>query len=171
MQDDNSDDDSTQAPLILGRIDPSGPRRVIGTTVPVLLGLGLLWIGLNHPAQALGWTVFLVAFGAVAIWAAVRLWQSSSVSLILTATALTDSTGRHLVDVTRIVGVDRGALAFKPANGFILRCDRADRRAWAPGLWWRIGRRVGVGGVVPADQARAMAETIAGLIAARNPSD
>ena len=56
--------------------------------------------------------------------------------------------------------MDRGAFAFKPSNGFMLKLSRKGPFAWEPGIWWRIGRRVGVGGVTPGTPAKVMAEMI-----------
>jgi hypothetical protein len=39
--------------------------------------------------------------------------------------------------------------------------------AWVPGLWWRIGKRVGVGGVTPSQPARYMAEVMSAMILER----
>jgi hypothetical protein len=57
--------------------------------------------------------------------------------------------------------VERGALAFKPSNGFLLTLEQPQPRAWVPGLWWRVGRRVGIGGITPAGEGRYMADQIA----------
>jgi hypothetical protein len=67
-----------------------------------------------------------------------------------------------------IRSVERGAFAFKPSHGFTLVMKEKQPRAWAPGLWWRLGRRVGVGGVTSAGQTKFMAEQIALRIEDRN---
>jgi hypothetical protein len=64
--------------------------------------------------------------------------------------------------------VERGAFALKPSNGFTLVMKHKSPRAWAPGIWWRTGYRVGVGGVTAAGQSRFMAEQIALMIARRD---
>jgi hypothetical protein len=38
---------------------------------------------------------------------------------------------------------------------------------WVPGLWWRIGRSVGVGGMTGAAETKMMAEMIEAMIAVR----
>ena len=63
-----------------------------------------------------------------------------------------------------IASVDRGAFAFKPSNGFTVRLKSPAPRAWLPGLWWRLGRRVGVGGATPGKAARDMADVITILL-------
>ena len=40
-------------------------------------------------------------------------------------------------------------------------------RRWEPGLWWRIGRRIGVGGVTPASQSKVMADLISARLVIR----
>ena len=57
--------------------------------------------------------------------------------------------------------VERGAFAFKPSNGFLVHLKKPGHRAWQPGLWWRMGRKLGIGGVTPAGQAKFMADMIA----------
>jgi hypothetical protein len=63
--------------------------------------------------------------------------------------------------------VERGAFAFKPSNGFLVRLDKPLGRGWAPGLWWRLGRLLGVGGVTSASQSKAMAEILSLELARR----
>jgi hypothetical protein len=164
---DKDDAPGLPAPVI-ARLYPSAPRRAIGVVILVSLGVLVLWIAMATPPQALGWRVFMLAGGAAAVWGAVRMWQATAIGLELTATELREDGGRVLARVAEIRDVSRGPLAFKPSNGFLLTLDRPGPRVWAPGLWWRVGRRVGVGGVTSRDEARFMAETIANLITPGN---
>ena len=34
------------------------------------------------------------------------------------------------------------------------------RRVWRPGLWWRLGRRVAIGGVTAASQTKPLADIL-----------
>jgi len=70
--------------------------------------------------------------------------------------------------VADIERVDRGVFAFKPSNGFLVRTREPSARAWRPGLWWRFGRRIGVGGVTSANQTKAMSEILAAMLAERD---
>ncbi|MEO0931422.1 MAG: hypothetical protein AAFY14_12360, partial [Pseudomonadota bacterium] len=94
-------------------------------------------------------------------WLAERLRRATLLRIELTATDIRDSSGMVLATMDDIIGVDRGIFAFKPSNGFTLVMKNKKPRSWAPGLWWRLGRRVGVGGVTSAGQAKFMAEQIA----------
>ncbi|MFN3972167.1 MAG: hypothetical protein ACK4GO_13210 [Gemmobacter sp.] len=171
MQDDDDQRDAdaeADARRVIARLYPSAPRRAFGAGVLVALGALLLWVAFVVPPQDFGWRVFLLAAGALAIWGALRLWQATAQGLELTATELREDGGRVLARLSEVREVARGALAFKPSNGFLLVLDRPGPGVWAPGLWWRVGRRVGVGGVTSGQEARFMAETIATLIAPRD---
>lgn len=158
------DEDDADKGRVIARLYPSAPRRAFGTGILVALGVLVLWIAVATPPQALGWRLFMLAGGAAAIWGAVRMWQATACGLELTGTELREDGGRVLARLSEVRDVSRGPLAFKPSNGFLLTLDRPGARVWAPGLWWRVGRRVGVGGVTSRDEARFMAETIASLI-------
>lgn len=157
-----------QDDTVLVRLNPSQPRRWLGTAMLVVLGGLLIWVGLQHPPAVFGWQLFLIAFGALALWTAVRLWQSTTVGLELTAGTLRESgSGRVLARFEDIRSVDRGPFAFKPTNGFVVLLNDPSSKAWAPGLWWRVGRRIGVGGVTHRHEARLMAEILADRLKSR----
>jgi hypothetical protein len=149
-----SDDDDVQVVLTA-----SAGRRVIGVGSVAGLGLILLYLALVQ-SPSLGWQVFMVGFGTGALWLAQRMWHATTLRLLLSPAGLTCSDGRVVAEMDEIIGVDRGAFAFKPSNGFMLKLSRKGPFAWEPGIWWRIGRRVGVGGVTPGTPAKVMAEMI-----------
>ena len=149
-------------------IHPARPRIYIGLFAMASLALFLLWVTVASDLGLL-WRVTLLLASAVSAFGARQLARSGQVTLELTDTVLQEAdSGAILARVDEIVGVDRGALAFKPSNGFLLRLEKRNSWAWVPGIWWRRGRLVGVGGVVSAHQARLVAETISMRIAARD---
>ncbi|WP_439121851.1 hypothetical protein [Marivita sp.] len=152
---------------IIAEVDPRGPRRIIGISMLLMLGGLVLYLAFVSPPASLGWQVFLIGMGLVSLWLAHKLQVATTRKLYLTETALTDSDGTLLARVEDIVSVSRGAFAMKPSNGFTLKLKNPAPREWQPGLWWRLGRRVAVGGVTPGSQARPMADIIAILIARR----
>lgn len=87
----------------------------------------------------------------------------------LTPTELRDGDGTVIARVADIEALDRGVFAFKPSNGFLLRtaAGTQDGNVWRPGLWWRIGRRVGIGGMTPGSQTKFMSEIISAMMASR----
>lgn len=146
---------------IYATVGASQGRRIFGCAVLFLLGALVLYVAFASPPGP-AWLVFMLVFGVGALWMAEKVRRASMLTIMLTETDLRDSTGTVLAQLDEISSVDRGAFAFlKPSNGFSLRLKTTKPRAWAPGLWWRVGRRVGIGGITSAGQAKFMAEQIA----------
>lgn len=163
---DDADSDPPPDPdRVILRLAAQPARRLVGAAMIAGLGAILLWIAAVHPPASSGWRLFLVAAGAVVLWLAVRLWQATAPALELTGRELREAGGRRLALVADIRGVSRGAFALKPSNGFTLVLAEPGPAVWAPGLWWRIGRRVGVGGVTGRHESRLMAEAISLAVA------
>jgi len=144
----------------------SPARRVIGVGAIVVLGGLMAWFGYRLEI-ALPLRAALALAGIGALWFAVRVWEGSRVRLILTRERLSDSAGRVLAELGEIEKVERGALAVKPSNGFLVMTRERRPAGWAPGLWWRVGRRIGVGGLTGGRQARIMSEVLEALVATR----
>lgn len=137
-------------------------RRALGVGSLAGLGLMLLYLTLVQAPQ-MGWQVFMVGTGALSLWLAQKMWRATARHLELTREGLRSSDGRMIAPLADVLAIERGVFAFKPSNGFLIRLRDKAPNAWQPGLWWRIGRRVGVGGVTQSSQAKAMAELIADL--------
>ena len=152
---------------VLARVEASGIRRAIAVGMLAILGGLLLYVAFASPPRAFGWQVFLLALGASSLWASERLRRATLRAVELTETELRDDTGEVLALTSEVLRVDRGPFAFKPSNGFTVVLDRRRGGRWLPGLWWRIGRRVAVGGVTPGHQTKMMADLLAGMLAER----
>ncbi|SLN55839.1 hypothetical protein PSA7680_02910 [Pseudoruegeria aquimaris] len=152
---------------VLATVSASAPRRFFAMGVLGALGVLLIYIAFSSPPASVGWQIFLIAFGAFSVWAAVVLGKATRHVVELTREELRESSGRVLCRVEDITDVSRGVFAMKPSNGFLLRVKGGGPRAWAPGLWWRVAGRVGVGGVTAASQAKMMSEIIAAMLAER----
>lgn len=148
----------------IATVDPSPGRRVFGVGVLGLLGVLLFYLaaGPSHSSGMAQLALFLA--GAASMAAAVFMWSATGRQLILTEEGLQDDTGRLLAPIEQIASIDRGMFAMKPSNGFILRLKARGSAVWVPGLWWRLGKRVGVGGVTAANQTKVMAEAITVLL-------
>ena len=155
---------------MLGRIDPKPARRYTAVGGLGLLGTILIYLAAAHPPAELGWLAFLLVLGAGSLWLAWRLWGVSAVPLILTRAALREEGpgGRVICAIDNVASVDRGFFAFKPANGFLVRLKTPAGRVYAPGLWWRAGRTVMVGGVTSGAQAKSVADMMKLLLAERD---
>jgi hypothetical protein len=145
---------------VYATVQASQARRFFAYGVLFSLGALLIYTSLARP-PAVHWLVFMLLFGVASLVLAERLRRATLLVIELTETDVRDSTGMILAKMDEIKEVDRGTFAFKPSNGFTLVMNTKRPRGWAPGLWWRLGRRVGVGGVTSAGQAKFMAEQIA----------
>lgn len=145
---------------VLITIAPSPARRWMG--VLSLAALGLLTLRLTFEAEGM-WRLVFLGVSIAALLAAERLRQATSDQLELTRHELRTGSGRVLTTVENVNLVERGAFAFKPSNGFLIRLHAPSGRGWAPGLWWQRGRLLGIGGVLPGGQTRAMAELLTAI--------
>ncbi len=141
-------------------VQASQLRRWLAYGVLFLLGALLIYTSLAQP-PALPWLVFMLGFGVSMLWLAERLRRATTLVITLTEHDVRDSSGAVLAEMADIEAVARGTFALKPSHGFTIVMRQKSPRAWAPGLWWRMGRRVGIGGVTSAGQAKFMAEQIA----------
>ncbi|MEM1232520.1 MAG: hypothetical protein AAGH70_00210 [Pseudomonadota bacterium] len=148
---------------VIATLGASAPRRIFASGVMGILGVLLVYLASMSTATLVG-TLILAAAGFAVMWMAWWQWRVTEDVIELTETELRTSGGVVLARVGDVTGVDRGALAFKPSQGFVVRTSRAQTRAWAPGLYWRFGRTLGVGGVTGAGQGKFMAETLSAMI-------
>ncbi|MCR8548138.1 hypothetical protein M4578_09875 [Salipiger sp. P9] len=153
---------------ILARVRATGARRVIGVGTLGLLGALLLWLAVAEPPATVLWQGFLILLGAAALWLAQVMWRSTGRELLLTEEALCDSTGAVLARIDEIARVDRSMFAMKPSNGFLIQLRTPGTAAWQPGLWWRLGRRVAVGGVTAGRDTKPLADALSLLVARRD---
>ncbi len=153
---------------VLAVVRASPGRRFLGIVSLSVLGFLLIYIAFVQPPSVLMWQVFLLVVGAIAIWGADMMRRATASCVVLTETRLSDADGTLIARVEDIASIDRGFFAFKPSNGFLVRLNNGEGRKWRPGLWWRIGNRVGVGGMTPGHQTKNMSEIIAIILAKRD---
>jgi hypothetical protein len=144
----------------LARITVSAGRRVIGVGAMMILGAMMVYLALAAPPANLLWTVFLIGFGAAALWLSQVMWRATQRDVILTEAGLIDSAGEVMATMDQIARVERGAFAAKPSNGFVVILKEKAPRAWYPGIWWRMGKRLAVGGVTAGSQTRPVADIL-----------
>ncbi|MBB3992958.1 hypothetical protein GGR95_000577 [Sulfitobacter undariae] len=152
---------------VLFTLGVAAPRRYLGMGLLGMLGLMLIYIG-SFQSPAFGWGLLLVLLGAGSLWMVDKMRRASGTRIELTRTVLRDSDGTVIVTLADIEKMDSGLFAFKPSNGFLVRSKRPSGKDWRPGLWWRVGRRIGVGGMTPASQTKRMAEIIGEMVAERD---
>lgn len=152
---------------IITGIIPSAPRRLFGTGVLYALGGVLLYAAVTNPPTPV-FALFLVGMGALSLFGGWKMWQVTGRMIELTEDELRLSDGTLICKTADIHKIDRSFFAFKPSNGFLVTTKVSYPAAWAPGLWWRFGKRIGVGGVTPGSEGKIMADTLAALVAERD---
>lgn len=134
-------------------------RRLFAAAMFALLAIVLLKIGFSGTGPLWG-RVLLVLFGGAVVAMGLWLWQATEGGVVLADGALRLESGEVLARIDEIERVERGAFAMKPAGGFVLKMKHKQPLGWAPGLWWRRGRTVAVGGVIHPASGKAMAQFI-----------
>lgn len=150
--------------------------RPEGLRWTILLGLLILAtitvsVGFRAASDAPFVLISTLVFTAAIIWFGDALRRTPARKVIFDGTQLIDDSGAVLCTLDEIVEVERGMSLFKPSNGFALRLNADRPRGWSPGLWWRTGRRVGVGGATPGRGSRNMADAITAALALRAMPD
>jgi len=148
------------APEVITTLEASAVRRIFAYGAALAFGSLLILLAFAQP-PAFGWQLFLLALGVSVLVVAERLRRVTQLGLVLTDQDLRDTSGHVLTTLANIKSVDRGTFAFKPSNGFILRLRKENGRIWAPGMWWQLSTRIGVGGATQSGAAKYMAEQIA----------
>ncbi len=150
---------------VLATVSASAPRRIFGIGTMVCLGALLLYLAFAFPIAIFWWQAFVGVCGLGALWMAARMKSAARRVVVLTGQGLHDSEGEVIATLDDIKSLERGVFAMKPSNGFLIRLRRAAPRRWYPGIWWRFGKSVGIGGVTPGPQTKAMVQMLEALLA------
>lgn len=145
-------------------ISPSGARRAFGIAMLAALGAMFIWIGFVSVKTN---TVTAATFGVLGIasfWCASVVFSATSASILLLRKGLVTSDDIIVAELDNIKAVERGLFALKPSSGFVILLKKPMPLVWKPGLWWRFGRRIGVGGATAAAEGKIMAEAIQALM-------
>ncbi len=152
---------------IIARLQISQGRRWAGVIVLGLIGVGLIYSGLVYPPATLLGRLAIFLLGSLLLLQAYWNLQVKSGALILKEDGLWVEGGAQLAALDNIETVQVSAFAIKPSNGFAVVLKQPVRSKWVPGLYWCVGRRIGVGGATNPSQSKAMAELLSTLIIER----
>ncbi len=152
---------------VYARVTVAPSRRILALVILYGLGAFLLYLAFGSLA-GIGGAAVLIILAGCCLWAGEQMRRSADIEILLTDDGVTTSDGLVLATMDNIAAVNRGALAAKPSTGFTLILRTPQARSWRPGLWWRLGRRVGIGGITGAGAAKFMAEQIAFRLSDRN---
>ncbi|NRA98881.1 MAG: hypothetical protein HRU32_03505 [Rhodobacteraceae bacterium] len=146
----------------------SPPRHMLTVAVFSVLAFFMVSLGIEIFAGTPLSGVFLLVLGALAGFMAWRVWQARSQGVVLTRDALITFDDQVLCTVDDIDRVERSIFAVKPSGGFRVKLKSRHARGWVPGVWWRSGKSIGIGGITISPQARAMADVLAARLAIRD---
>lgn len=145
---------------IIAELYPSRIRYWIGITGVTSLGVFLIFLVFSQAANSYASQVLLGAFGFGACYTAHKMYKNGLHGILLTKDGLFDTKGTAICTIDQIKAVDRSFFALRPSNGFSLTLHEPLDRVWVPGLWWRLGKRVGVGGLTSYSAGKSMADIL-----------
>lgn len=152
---------------VLAEVNASPARRWLAIAILASLGCLTLYMAFISP-PALYWQIFLIGLGIGALFLADKMRRSTENVIELTQEGLKIRQGELIAAMSDIKAVERGVFAFKPSNGFLVTTKTSGPPTWQTGLWWRLGRRIGVGGVTAASETKAMADILAARLVERD---
>ena len=149
----------------IAQLRASGFRRVFALFALGALGALLLYLAVTL-STGLGYRVLLIGMGALSVWACERMARTTRGVFALHEDGIYFNDAL-LAHVEEMESVDKGMFALKPTNGFSIILKEKAPRVFVPGMYWRIGRRLGIGGVTEPGAAKFMADTLTAMIADR----
>ena len=147
----------TEDRRIIASLHVTPARRLTGLTVLASLTVLCVIIAVRES----GFRALLI--GALAPGAAaltISIWRASGHQILLTPDGLFDSNGTIIAELADIARINDHILAVRPSNGLSLALTARKGAHWAPGLWWRWRRTVGIGGLTSAKQGRDLARLL-----------
>lgn len=151
----------------LAVIEASAIRRFLGGFA--LLGSAvLLFLAAFNSVENPLWQAVVAMLGVGVLVVTDKFRRATARRIDLTSAGLFEDDGTCVVKLQDVASVERGMLAFKPSNGFVIHTTAPTSPVWRPGLWWRFGTRVGIGGVVSQGQSRFMVDTLEQLVRDRD---
>ncbi|MEM0977526.1 MAG: hypothetical protein AAGJ34_08330 [Pseudomonadota bacterium] len=99
---------------------------------------------------------FLMAIASAFLWAAYRMYSVPRAGLLFDGRVLRTEDGLVVAALTDIDVVQTGIFAMRPSNGFSLIMKEADHLPTRPGIFWRQGKMIGIGGILAAAETRAI---------------
>ena len=145
-------------------ISPSGPRRIFGIAMLAALGAMFIWVGFLTFKSNFVTAAVLGILGIASFWCASVVASATSASIRLIQKGLVTSDKIIVAELDNIKAVERGLFALKPSSGFVILLKKPMPLVWKPGLWWRFGRRIGIGGATTAAEGKIMAEAIQSML-------
>jgi hypothetical protein len=151
-----------EAPLASLSCSPT--KRIVIALIGLSVGGLIVYSAMTSASHSIIFKAALLLGGVITLLITLRTYQALGQSIFLTEQGLFLDSGQKLVAIEEVESVNRSAFAFKPSNGFVIVTRQSGQTGWAPGLWWRVGRSLGIGGSTPPAEGKFMADKINELI-------
>lgn len=145
---------------VIVKIQPSVVRRIFAAIILCISGFVMINFAFSPTAQSILLKLTLICLGLVFLWQALVNFRATDAALFLKREGLFDEHGTLICSLSNIALVERSWFSFKPSNGFLLRLHEPQSRKWVPGFYWRMGRRLGVGGSISPAQTKEMSDKL-----------
>ena len=99
----------------------------------------------------------------LAFWFRSFLKRYSKVGFLINQSGLFNLDGSIICEIGDIERIDVSPYTFKSANGFIVILKTKSSFKSIPGLYWRLGNRLSIGGLVSKNESKFLSQTLLGF--------
>ena len=139
---------------------PSHRIKILGT---IIFGLVLFLIyALSNIDRETTLLDFLLipALVAIGFWFRRFLSQYSHIGFVINQKGLFNLDESLICTMEDIDRVDVSPYTFKSANGFIILLKTSAPFKFVPGLFWQLGKRISIGGMISKSESKYLSNTI-----------
>ncbi len=140
-------------------ITPPQAKRVVATSLLAIGGMGLVYYGtLNYWGRVE--VLFVYVLAMLTLFGCFKFYQNTREELLLYEDRVASSSGELLFEVSNVKSIDNSLLSFKPSNGALIYLKSPMPMKVHYGLWWRVGKKVGIGGCTNRAEVNVMVDII-----------
>lgn len=145
-------------------IVPGHRIKILGT---IIFGLVIFLIyslsNINDETTLLDF-LLIIPLIAVGFWFRRFLRLYTKIGFIINSSGLFHLDDTLICSITDIDRVDVSPYTFKSANGFIIHLKTESGFKFMPGLFWQLGRRVSIGGMISKSESKYLSNALAEFI-------
>ena len=144
---------------------PSYRIQVLGFTIILLFLFGIYSIlAIDREIESSDFLVLL--FGVLVGFIFWRyLKRYGNVGFVIKDGSIFLPDGRLLCKLSSIETVDTSPYTFKSTNGFIIRLKERSSLDWSPGLFWKLNKRISIGGLITKSESKWLSTAIITILA------
>lgn len=143
----------------LAYIIPPKLKRYFFTILSLILAILLLYEGLSFFIVS-GERLGFILVGIFLLGLTYLFYFNTGKALILYEDRLVSTDGELLFELNNVASIENGLFSFKPSNGVLFHLKEPMSLKWKLGLWWRFGKRVGIGGCTQKSSINLAVEVI-----------